>query len=175
MSNIQSFSQKVRITLQALMVLTPLYYTLWFWNSDSAVIHEAYLFGITSKRLFINELSRMLFFWISLLPIAVFILMYYQLARLFKNYSYGNVFKKDNAKIFRNLGILLFCLAAVNFLCTFLMSLALSFQAPPGHRFCLFVFNNYELIPIIAGLVVLGISYVMEEAHKLDEEINYTI
>jgi hypothetical protein len=176
MSNISSFSKKVRFALQVLMVLTPIYFIIWYWlHVDTAVVHEAYMFGIPNKNLTLNTLSKALGFCISVIPIFVIMLMYYQLMKLFKNYEQGNVFNKVNAKKLKTLGKLLFTLAAVNFVCAGLMSLALSFQSPPGERFFMFSLGNAQIFPIIVGLVVLGISYVMEEAHRLEEETSYTI
>ena len=74
------------------------------------------------------------------------------------------VFSEENIFCYKRLGKLLFLLACVNFICEGLMSAALTFQNPTGERVLSLSLGMPQIFPILIGLVIIGVSYVMEEA-----------
>lgn len=87
----------------------------------------------------------------------------------------GEVFGQNNISYYKKLGKYLFLLACVNFLSTGLMSVALSFQNPHGQRFLCLSIGMAQILPILIGLIIIGISHVMNEAFHLENEPKYTI
>ncbi len=175
MSDIQLFSKKVRFLFRVFLIATPLF-TMFYWlNVEQALLLEINPFSIPLGKVTFNNLSKILGFIVSVMPTMVVMALFYRLASLFKNYQLGRIFCEENVFCYKKLGKLLFLLACINFLCSGLMSLALSFQNPVGERFLALSFGTPQILPIIIGLVVMGISYVMEEAHHLEEDQRYTI
>ena len=56
-----------------------------------------------------------------------------------------------------------------------LFNLVITWQFGPGHRFTGFVVSDTNISMVITGCVVLLISWIMAEAHKLQEDNLYTV
>ena len=171
----QLFSKRICLLFQILLIITP-FFTLFYWlNVEQYILLAVNPFSIPPGKLTFTLVSKIFGFVISLLPTMMVMTLFYQLVRLFKNYQLGKVFNKENVLYYQTIGKLLFILACVNFFCTPLMSIALSFQNPIGQRFISLSLRHPEIFPIVIGLVILGISFVMKEAHHLEEEQKYTV
>jgi hypothetical protein len=175
MSDIQLFSKKMSILFQLFFIVTPIFAIVFWLNPEQMLSFGINPFPIPQAKVTFNTLSKILGFSISLIPTTVVMILFYRLSTLFKNYQMGKVFSQENVFCYKKLGKFLFLLACVNFLCTGLMSVALSFQNPAGERFLSLSFGMPQIFPIIIGLVIIGISYVMEEAFRLAEDLRYTI
>lgn len=175
MSGIQLFSKKMSILFQVFFILTPIFTIVFWFYPEQALLFGINPFPIPQGKVTFNTLSKILGFSISLIPATIVMILFYRLSTLFKNYQMGKVFSQENVFCYKKLGKFLFLLSCVNFLCTGLMSVALSFQNPAGERFLSLSFGMPQILPIIIGLVIIGISYVMEEASRLEEDLRYTI
>ncbi|MBS0288776.1 MAG: DUF2975 domain-containing protein [Proteobacteria bacterium] len=175
MSSINTFSAKLAWLFKILFFMTPLF-TLFYWlNIEPAFLLAINPFGIPKGHYTFNFFSKLLGFGISLIPTILVMILIYKLSKLFNNYAKGIVFNKDNVKYYKQLGQGMFVLAFINFLSPALLSLALSFQNPPGTRFISLSLGTPQLFPILVGLVIIGISYVMEKAHQLEEDAQHII
>ena len=56
-----------------------------------------------------------------------------------------------------------------------LMTIAVTLNAAPGHRYITFGFGSPNLEAIFCGAVVIVVSWVMLEAAKLHEEQKYIV
>lgn len=175
MSEIELFSKKISRLFQIFFFSSPIF-TIIFWIYPEQMLSFGIIpFPIPQEEITFNGLSKLLGFGVSLLPTLIVMALFYMLAKLFKNYQNGEVFSQNNISYYKKLGKYLFLLACVNFLCTGLMSLALTCQNPSGHRTLCLSIGMAQIFPILIGLVIIGISHVMNEAFRLEEEQKYTI
>lgn len=175
MSEIELFSKKISRLFQLFFISSPIF-TIIFWLYPEQMLSLGINpFPIPQQEVTFNGLSKLLGFGISLLPMMIVMTLFYLLIKLFKNYQKGEVFSQNNISYYKKLGKYLFLLACVNFLCTGLMSVALTFQNPHGQRFLCLSVGMAQILPILIGLVIIGISHVMNEASRLEEEQKYTI
>jgi len=175
MSEIELFSKKISKLFQIFFIGTPIF-TIIFWLYPEQMLSMGINpFPIPQEQVTFNGVSKLLGFGISLFPTTIVMILLYLVIRLFKNYQKGEVFNQNNISYYKKLGKYLFLLACVNFLCTGLMSVALSFQNPHGQRFLCLSIGTAQILPILIGLVIIGISHVMNEAFRIEEEQKYTI
>lgn len=177
MSEIELFSRKISRLFQLFFFSSPIFTIIfWLWP-EQMLSFGINPFPIPSQEVTVtfNGLSKLLGFGISLLPTMIVMILFYMLAKLFKNYQNGEVFSQNNISYYKKLGKYLFLLACVNFLCTGLMSVALTCQNLSGQRTLCLSIGMAQIFPILIGLVIIGISHVMNEAFRLDEEQKYTI
>lgn len=176
MSNIKSFSKKIHLLFQVLFFATPFFLIGYWLNVEQALSMGINPFGIPeSNKLVINSLSKAIGFSISLFSTALVMLLFYRLGKLFKNYQMGVVFSEENIRCYKKLGKYLFLFPFVDFISTGLMTVGFSFQNPTGERYLGLTLQMSNMLPIIIGLVIVGIAYVMQEAHQLEEEMRFTI
>ncbi|MFI4938633.1 MAG: DUF2975 domain-containing protein [Candidatus Berkiellales bacterium] len=172
----KSFSKKIHLLFQVLLFATPLFLIFYWFNVDEALSMGINPFGIPeNKKVVINGLSKAIAFSISLFSTALVMLLFYRLAKLFKNYHNGVVFSEENIQSYKKLGKYLFLFPFVDFISTGLMTVAFSFQNPTGERYLGLTLQMSNMLPIIIGLVIVGIAYVMQEAQRLEEEMHFTI
>ena len=175
MSDIQLFSKRMSILFQLFFIATPIFTIIFWFNPEQMLSFGIIPFPIPQGKITLNTLSKVLGLSISLFPTIVVMLLFNRLSVLFKNYQMGKVFSEENIFCYKRLGKLLFLLACVNFICEGLMSIALTFQNPTGERALSLSLGMPQIFPILIGLVIIGISYVMEEAFRLEEDLKYTI
>ena len=53
--------------------------------------------------------------------------------------------------------------------------MVLSFNNPPGQRILSISFTGLDVVTLFCGMIVLVISYVMNEAQKIADEQRHTI
>jgi hypothetical protein len=175
MQNFQVFSKRVYCLFQFLMFALPILTILYWLNIEQALTLELNPFYIPEKTLTLNAISLSLGFILSLLPTLTIVIMSYQLSRLFKNYEMGKVFTKENIYVYQKLGYSLFALTAVQFILPGLMSIIMTFQNNPGERMLIISVGTLQLLPLIIGFVVIGITHVMKKAYHLEKEQQYII
>ena len=175
MTDIHHFSRNLSRLFQVCFIITPIF-TLSYWIFlEPALIVGMNPFGVPTGHLTLNKVSKILGFSASLLPTLVAMSLFYHLTRLFKNYQEGQVFTPDNIGSLGKLGKCLFLLAVANFVCGGLISVALTFQNPAGERMLMLSLGSPQVLPILIGLVIMGISQGMKEGLILVEEQRYTI
>jgi len=175
MQNFQVFSRRLRCLFHFFIFLLPLLTIFYWFNVERALTLEINPFFIPQENITLNTLSYGLGLTISLIPTFIGMIMCYFLCHLFKNYENGSVFTEINASYYKKLGQTLFIFSLVQLSLPALMSLALTFQNPPGSRLLMLTIGTSQILPFIISFVVSGIAYVMKEAHRLDNEQKLTI
>lgn len=94
----------------------------------------------------------------------------------FRNYTRGQIFVYENAKAYQRIGWLFFMNALLfNFLFQLGMTFVATFSNPPGHRYISCSFGTPNLEDIFCGIILIIISWVMIEGHRLQSEQELTI
>ncbi|MES2608578.1 MAG: DUF2975 domain-containing protein [Pseudomonadota bacterium] len=98
------------------------------------------------------------------------------LRKVFTNYQRGQIFVFDNAKVYQKMGWLFFLNALVfKPLSGLGMIFAVTLSNPPGHRYITLSFGTPNLESIFCGIILIIISWVMMEGHRLQSEQELTI
>ncbi|MBT7950491.1 MAG: DUF2975 domain-containing protein [Gammaproteobacteria bacterium] len=171
---IQRISGKLTRLFMILTICTPmliLFYWLFF-NQLSA----GFKVGLPVD---LNQLlpysTLSLAFLISFLPGAVAIYGLITLQELFGLYEKAIVFSVNNVNCYRRLGHTLIYWVVAKFISIPLLSLVLTFNHPPGKRTLALGISSSEIATLITGIIVVVISWVMNEACKLNDEQAYTV
>ena len=114
--------------------------------------------------------SRAAAFLVTLVPGAVLMWAFWTLRRLFSLYSAGQYFSRDTVRCFRHLGLAALVWMISNLVHGALLSLSLTMANPPGERAVAVSGTGVDLTALFAGLVLLVLSWVMDEARRLDED-----
>jgi hypothetical protein len=94
----------------------------------------------------------------------------------FTNYKNGRIFVYENAKAYQRIGWLFFMNALLfNFIFQLGMTFVATFSNPPGHRYISCSFGTPNLESIFCGVILIIISWVMIEGHRLQSEQELTI
>ena len=118
----------------------------------------------------LTGLTRSLAFLTTLVPTAFMIWAFVVLRRLFTLYRDGHYFGRDNVRCFRQLGWAAIGWTIAKFVHGGLLSVALTIHNAPGERALALSAGSGDLTALFAGAVLLLISWVMDEARRLDEE-----
>lgn len=95
----------------------------------------------------------------------------YLVQKIFLKYRQGSIFTVENAKHYRSLGFLFFVHAFLAKPLGFaLLILGVTLNQPPGERVLSLSFGTGNMNSIILGLLVIVISWVMQEGSRLEEE-----
>lgn len=182
MSNIQKHSYRVRIFLQFLFVVIPvavIYY--WFFTetpydviSNTGVIQLSFDIDELTQ-LPLSNFTRALAALASLLLAGICLYALSILIHLFRNYEKGEIFTLNNARCYQKLGYCLFYWVLGGMVYGGLLSVILSFNNPPGERIFMLSFGSMDFLTIICGFIVMIISWVMKEGHRIADENSHTI
>ncbi|WP_140630801.1 DUF2975 domain-containing protein [Methylibium rhizosphaerae] len=94
----------------------------------------------------------------------------WQVWQLFGGYARGEVFTTAAALRLRRLALVLMSLCLVKPLTGALMSVALTFNSPPGQRLLAVGLSSDDYLTLLMGAVLLAIASVMREAVRLAAE-----
>ena len=119
--------------------------------------------------------TRLLGFLLSIIPIGIGILVAYFLVKLFQLYEQGEIFSLKNVIYIRNIGYTLLIGQLFNPLYDALMSLLLTWSNPPHHHLVQVTVNGTNVGILFTSLLVILISWIMAEGHKLLEEHELTV
>ncbi len=97
------------------------------------------------------------------------------LRELFKLYERAIVFSERNVNCFRRLGYTLISWVFANLIFVVLISVVLTFNNLPGERVVVAQFGSSDVVTLIIGAIVLLVSWVMEEASRLENEQAHTV
>jgi hypothetical protein len=114
--------------------------------------------------------TRFFAFLVDLLPLGVTLYGLTRLKNLFELYEKGSIFTEENVNCFRSLGRALIAWVACDVVSNTLLSIVLTMGNPPGRRMITVGLNSGECTGLFVGAVVLIISWVMDEARKMQEE-----
>lgn len=122
----------------------------------------------------VTQKSQFLGFLASLLPVINVMIGFYLFKNLFANYSKGQVFTLTNVKLYKNIGWTLLCLALTENVFDSLISIIMTMDRPEGVMLAFGVCST-QLSYLLAGLTVILISHVMQEAYQLEDDAKHTI
>lgn len=188
MEKIQKLSGTLKTTFKILAVITPIFICLqWLlidWQPVKVLVQMSLLLKpITTPDGLVNlgniELSlttKILALLGNLLTAFPYIFGYILLHKLFLNYQKGKIFISDNITIYKKLGRLSFIHGILCIpLSETIMVLVATSVNPPGHRCLQIGFGTPSLEAILCGLLIIVISWVMQQGHALQEENQLTI
>lgn len=188
MEKIQKLSGTLKTTFKILAVITPIFICLqWLlidWQPIKTLVQERIILKpIATPDGLVNlgniELSlttKILALLCNLLTAFPYIFGCVLLHKLFINYQKGKIFISDNISIYKKLGKLSFIhgILCIPLSETILILVATSVN-PPGHRCLQIGFGTPSLEAILCGLLVIVISWVMQQGQTLQEENQLTV
>jgi hypothetical protein len=119
--------------------------------------------------------TLLLAFLVSLIPVSVAIFGLIALKDLFSLYEKAIFFTAENVKCFRRLGTSLISWVVANLIFVTAISAVISFNNAPGERVIVAQFGVTDIAMLLIGFVVVLVSWVMDEAVKLEDEHAYTV
>jgi len=173
---IQRISGKFRLMFAVFLYAIPIViflYWLLFNYLHLPVDITTELSAVINRPLTFQTL--LLGFLVSLIPASVAIYGVFNLKELFKLYEKGIIFSEQNVKYFRHLGYSLIYWVVANMVFVTLMSIVLTFNNQPGQRMAVARFDLPDIGILIIGAVVVLVSWVMNEASKLEDEQAHTV
>ncbi|MGF1776732.1 DUF2975 domain-containing protein [Vibrio nomapromontoriensis] len=182
MLKIQTYSHRIRLILQFLMVSLPvmnLYYWLSiqtendFLNSMGIVQLSFDIASYTQEPLTLT--TRLLAFLVSMLPCGILVYALGVLVTLFKSYEQSEVFTVRTANCFKKIGFAFFYWVLGGVIYSALISVTLSFNNPPGERILAISFVGLDALSVLCGFIILVVAWVMKEAQLIADEQQYTI
>jgi len=106
----------------------------------------------------------------SLPPVLLGLALLWQLWSLFGEYLRGAVFSPRALACLRRFGALLLALSVAQPLSQTLMSVAVSWDNPPGQRVVMLTLSSNDYALVLGALVFMAIARVMTEAARVAEE-----
>jgi hypothetical protein len=182
MQTIQIRSRFISKILQVMMILVPIL-TLFFWltvqTSNDIFLSTGMIQLEHDISSYTNHpLTLQTRFWAlmaSTLPSGILLYSLFLLKKLFKSYENGEIFTPQTTQYYRKLGFVFFYWVLGNIAYGGLISVALSFNNPPGERVLSLSFTGFDILTIFCGFIVLLISNVMGEAQQIADEQQHTI
>lgn len=185
MNKIQKMSSYLLMIFNFLLFSLPLFIILrWiFIETDVRIFGEIFGKTIQAPDIYINLSSiswtlplKFLGFSADIIGLFPFILSLYILKMIFMNYEKGVIFTSENAFSYKKLGVLFFVYALlIKPLANMLLILAITFTNPVGQRCISISFGTHNFQALFFGFLIIILSWVMHEAHTIQEEQKLTI
>lgn len=167
---ITTVSHKLRLICSALICCLPVLYAL-FWTFFNLLHTVTPMIPLPVR---VDQdlpgLTRLLAFMADLIPLAATTYGVHRLRDLFLLYENELIFTERNVSCIRSLGKTLIVWVACDILRHSLLSIVLTMGNPPGKRLLVVGFSSGDLTGVFVGIVVLIVSWVMDEARKLKED-----
>lgn len=179
MNKIQKFSRFFRILFQFLFILQPIllivfWGEVYYWRTDQPGFFDglsASFIPRSVKILHQITASEALYgFLIGTVPTIAAMLLFFFLIRLFKLYEQSEIFSLSSVRNIRNIGIMTLVSQVIEFIYEPVLGIILTIHNPPGHRLASITVDNYNIHYLITAIVIILVSWVMNEAAKLQEE-----
>lgn len=106
----------------------------------------------------------------GILTLAVDMTIAYLLIKLFRLYAAGRIFTADNVKFIRWIGYTILIGQAISPVHQALLTLALTFPNPPGHKMIAIGVGNQNLFAIVSAVIIILVAWIMDEGRRLQEE-----
>jgi hypothetical protein len=167
---IMAVSRKLRLTCKWLIICLPVVYGL-FWTFFNQLYNMGFLPPLPVRvDHYLPGLTRFLAFLVDMISGGVIMYGLRKLEGLFGLYENGIIFTEQNVKYFRSLGRVLIVWVVSDVVRNSLLSIVLTLDNPPGHRVITVGFGSADFTAIFVGIVVLIISWVMDEGRKIQED-----
>lgn len=177
LDKIKKISTTFHLIIKFFLILIPIYYLgFWIFINDipsSLIQPQPYLGSFLKNELTIN--LKILGFASSILPMLSLIYIFINLKRLFNFYKNGDIFSFEHVEVFKKMakGLLFWVFFSIVYEGS--KSIIFSFTNPPGSRVVAISFGSMELTFILGAVIVLIISWVMDEGRILLNENRLTI
>ncbi|MSP75935.1 MAG: DUF2975 domain-containing protein [Rhodospirillaceae bacterium] len=183
---IQTASRRVAWACSGLMIAVPVSAAAYWAMADGVALRAEWQMaaeGWSLGRCVPNDAAdaamtpafRLIGFALTMLPVSAVLLALVNLRRLFRLYARGAMFGTSNVAAFRGLGWALILFGAAQFAFGPLSSLALSSGNPVGQRFLSVGVGSDMVLAVVAGMVLVIVAWVMDEARRIDEEQTFTV
>ncbi len=170
---IRTVSRRFKRICTGLIILLPLVEAV-FWIYFNQIHSQAVIGPMTPLPVRVDHdlsaRSRLFAFLAGLPPMGATIFGLVKLKSLFHLYEDGLIFTELNVKCYRSLGQALIAWAGCDVVRFSLLAVALTIENPPGQRVITFGVNSGELTAVFVGLIVLLVSWVMDEARRMQED-----
>ena len=123
----------------------------------------------------LTALTRLLGCVVNFIPAGLMMIGLYTLAKLFALYEKGCIFTQKNVACYRILGRLIICGVFIGVVYRTVLILALTLFNPPGQRILSIGFGTKEIEILLIGIIVLIITWVMEEGRMIENEQALTV
>ncbi len=174
LSEIQQISGKFRLLFNLILFLIPISILLYWFNFENLPDGFKSDLPVSAKQT-LSLTTIWLGILISFIPASVAIIGTLTLKELFKLYEGAIFFSAKNVRCFRKLGYVLISWVFTNMLFITLLSVLISLNNPPGERMIVVGFGAADIATLIMGAIVLVVSWIMNEASRLEEEQAYTV
>lgn len=183
MNKIKIVSRIMQIIFLLMLVLTPIAYLL-FWSTEGNQVFVQLNWNMSNipesiwDKMIQGQIpldTRIVAFIISLVPIFTFMFLYYYLTRLFGAYGRGEIFTPQTVIYIRNCGITLLLWQILHPLYQILLTFTLSINNAPGQRFIAASFSTAQARDLVTAIVIILVSWVMQRAVNLEEELKLTV
>jgi DUF2975 family protein len=171
---IQSVSGKFNALFSFLIICVPVSILLFwlFFNSLPAGFKNDLPVSTGNS---LSFLTLSLAFLVCMIPGSVTVYALLTLKKLFKLYEKAVVFSASNVDCFRRLGYTLIFWVIAKLISMPLLSIVLSLANPPGERQLVAGIGATDIGTLVIGAIIVVISWVMNEACKLNDEQAYTV
>ncbi len=159
--------------------------TAIFWICDGQTIHPLLNIHLWPEGFIADSLltpipmmatsTKIFAFLVSLIPNAFSVLALYFLAKLFRLFEEMEFFSQHSVGTLRRIGFSLLAGQLTFPIYTALLSLTLTLSNPPGQRVIAVSFGTAEFNWTALALVIILISWIMDEGRKLQEEQAATV
>ncbi|HET6420174.1 MAG TPA: DUF2975 domain-containing protein [Geobacteraceae bacterium] len=167
---ITSVSRKLRLACIWLIVSLPVLCAV-FWVFFNRIYAMAPMIPLPVRVDHdIPAVSRMLAFLCDMVPLSALIFALLKLKNLFYLYERGCIFTESNVDCYRALGRTLMVWVACDIVNRTLLGIVLTLDNPPGKRLLVIGLDGGDFTGIFVGIAVLIVSWVMDEARKMQEE-----
>ena len=112
---------------------------------------------------------------VSILPALIAFLLAYNGFKLFALYEKGKILTRGNVNCFRNIGYLFICKGVASFVLTPVYTLIMTMNNAAGKHLLSVGLSSDDVLSIAGGFFIIVIAWVMDEAKKINEEVELTI
>jgi heme/copper-type cytochrome/quinol oxidase subunit 4 len=163
-------SRKLRITCKGLIICLPVIYGV-FWTFFNQFYNMGPFVPLPVRVDHdLPRLTRFLAFLVDLIPMVAIIYGLRKLEGLFLLYEKGLIFTEQHVRYFRSLGRTLIVWVGCDVVRNSLLSMVLTLDKAPGQRIITVGLGSADFAAIFVGIVVLIISWVMDEGRKIQED-----
>lgn len=178
MNKIAIIAYRFNIVFKILLVAYPIFVTAT-WFGIIPFPKNLFSFSLLPIEVDLETLRptlRFYAFFVQALPMTIVMISFYYLIKLFQLYSKKIVFSHENIILIRKIGLMVMLEVLIDvFLVQPILSLILTFDAPTGGHLIAISFGNHQLSSLITAGIIMLISWIMDEARRLEEESSLTV
>ncbi|MDQ2993982.1 MAG: DUF2975 domain-containing protein [Pseudomonadota bacterium] len=184
MNKIQRTSRCLRWLFTALMIIAPsITLASWFvFTPEPNSANSSVMMGFSELRNHFPTMEqplplefKLIGLLISLIPLSINLCIYYNFITLFLLYEQREFFNMQNVAAIRKIGIYLLLGQLLSPFIEAATTALLTWHNTPGKRMASITFDNSNVGMIITGVLIILISWIIAEGHRLNEEQRLTI